>query len=227
MKKILLFSFSLLIIFTISCKKEPTEVESYPPVLSNLSAYPASLNPGESTMITAEVSEFNGDKILYSWEADYGTPSLLDSSPSTSFTWTSPDTPGTYFINCTVSDKDGSRSGCILIPVGDTIRLNYNISTINPLPANSKMILSTIIRKNTNFTNNEDFSWSTTQDFTKVIDSNGRVEFRFINKSIPGIGGIIISKTTFNDGITNFSGNSLESTILAGRTIDTNVFLGY
>ena len=213
--------------FIVSCKKEPTELNSYPPVLSNLSADPSALNPGESTLITAEASDLNGDKILYSWKADHGKPSLLDSSMSSVFTWTSPDTPGTYFINCTVSDVDGSKSGYILIPVGDTIRIKIYVKTNNPLPSNSKVILLARVKKNVNFTNDENFTWSITQSFEKVIDSNGIAEFRFINKSVPEAGGIIISKTKFNDGFTDFRESTDEYTVLTGQTKATEYFINY
>ena len=227
MKRILIFSISLLIMFIVSCKKEPTELNSYPPVLSNLSANPSALNPGESTLITAEASDSNGDKLTFSWETNHGEPLIQESSESTTFTWTSPDTPGTYFINCTVSDGEGSKSGYILIPVGDTIRVNVYVMTVNPLPEGSKVILLARVKKNVNFTNDENFTWSMTQSFEEVIDSNGTAEFRFINKSIPDIGGIVISKITFNDGSTDIYESPNEYTVLTGQTKATEYFINY
>ncbi|MFC1726755.1 hypothetical protein ACFL4T_14120, partial [candidate division KSB1 bacterium] len=217
------FVFCIFLIFAANCSKNSTDSENFAPTLSNLSANRPALNPGESTVITAEAVDGNGDAMTFSWSAEYGDPLFSEPSSNRSFTWTSPDSPGTYFVNCTVSDGEKSKTGYLLIPVGDTIRIFYNINSTNPLPPESKLILEVKLKKIFSFTLDENFDWELSQTVQSTIDSNGDAEFEFINRSVPTIGGIMVSKFTVNDGLWDVYENTQERIINTG--VGLNVWL--
>ena len=228
MKNTIYTVFCILLLISQNCSKNSTGSDNFAPTLSNLSANPPAVNPGESTVITAQAVDGNGDAMTFSWSAEHGTPQFTEFSSSRNFTWTSPDSPGTYFVNCTVSDGEKSKTGYLLIPVGDTVRVWRNITTTNnPLPPGSKMILDIKFKKNVNFTLDENFDWETTQTVESMIESNGDVEFEFINRSVPAIGGILVSKETINDGIMDVTGHTHEYKIKTGDKSRANWQIAY
>ena len=193
--------FILFVIFCISACKNSTKTEYTEPDLINIYANPRAVNPGESAVIRAVAADDDGDELKYTWSTDHGSPLSVDNSRSSSFTWTSPDSAGSYFISCTVTDGRESKMGAVLIPVGDTIRLRISIHTIDPLPASSKVTMETELNRTYYFPGEFYDNSEELQTDEAAIDSTGCFNFLFINKSVPSIGGILVKKFTFNDGL--------------------------
>ena len=137
---------------------EPEPI-NHPPVISNLSADPSSININQSSTITCIATDQDGDILTYNWSKTGGT---ITGSGFT-ITWTAPATAGTYTITCTVSDSNGgqdSESVSIIVndlgsvPSVSAIAITYHLfrgkeqSIINKLVKEDKIHRSnpTIIR---------------------------------------------------------------------------------
>lgn len=85
------------------------------PEILSLKANPGKIDISESTTISCEVYEENGDELTYVWAANDG----VISGSGDEIQWTSPATTGDYQISCKVSDIDGQTSDSFLIMVRD------------------------------------------------------------------------------------------------------------
>jgi hypothetical protein len=74
------------------------------PIISSLTATPSSVKIGETSTITCNASDPDGDNLTYTWTMTGGS---ISGSGST-VTWTAPSTAGTYTVTCNVSDGKGS-----------------------------------------------------------------------------------------------------------------------
>ncbi len=74
-----------------------------PPEILNLTASPGKINLGGSSVIKCSAADSNNDKLTYNW---YSTTGTINGSDST-ITWTAPNSQGTYYIICNVSDGNG------------------------------------------------------------------------------------------------------------------------
>src|SRR5438552_2401870 len=102
-----------------ACRKYTTQPIYRRPVISSVVAFPTTLGPGDSTMITVTASDPNGDALVYDWEAFNGlfTPGTQDNflfstrSPSRVFyrSVTLPYTVDTAFVICSVRDQRGGE----------------------------------------------------------------------------------------------------------------------
>ncbi len=78
-----------------------------PPIISSILAEPHTIFLGKNSVITAAVSDPDGDSLTYSWSAAEGTISGADDEDPEVITWTAPGVGGTYNIVLTVSDGVG------------------------------------------------------------------------------------------------------------------------
>lgn len=71
------------------------------PIIGSVTADPTSTYPGETSDITCNASDEDGDVITYNWTAEDGD---LSSTTSSAVVWTAPDDTGTYTITVVVTD---------------------------------------------------------------------------------------------------------------------------
>lgn len=85
-----------------------TVVESinHSPEILDLKALRTVVLPGNSTVISCKASDPDGDDLVYSWWADSGTITGIDSTA----VWYAPQELGYYYIHCQVSDSRGGMA---------------------------------------------------------------------------------------------------------------------
>gem|GEM_PF-1991651 len=83
-----------------------TAGQNHAPVISSLTADPASISTGAVTTITCAASDPDSDPLTYNWSAASGTIS----GSGAQVTWTAPASSSTYTIFCTVSDGNGGSA---------------------------------------------------------------------------------------------------------------------
>ncbi|MBA7548750.1 hypothetical protein ES705_41216 [subsurface metagenome] len=83
-------------------------LENQPPVISNLSANPPSVNVNQPTTITCIASDPDGDPLTYKWTVNAGSFEGSTSGPSV--TWRAPSSTDIYIVvGCEVSDGKGGE----------------------------------------------------------------------------------------------------------------------
>jgi len=97
---ILIFAF-----FVIFRCSNTSESENNPPVISSLTADPDSLGFNQTSIITCDASDPDGDILQYAWSADSG---IITGSGST-VSWLSPNSSGQFVVSCEVDDGKGSK----------------------------------------------------------------------------------------------------------------------
>jgi hypothetical protein len=111
-----LFAFGMLLACLLalsSCGDDNGTDPQNPPSISSLSADPDTLNRGESSTITCVAQDSDNDVLNYDWSASGGTIN----GTGDIVTWVSPDTAGTYSVECKVSDDDGIDSATVDVVV--------------------------------------------------------------------------------------------------------------
>jgi hypothetical protein len=107
--------------------------ENHPPVISNLSADPPSVDIDQTTTITCFASDPDGDPLTYHWTKNGGA--FVGSTSGLSVTWRAPSTEGNYTVECEVSDgKGGEDSESINIIVTESEEPGgiYDLRDIGP-----------------------------------------------------------------------------------------------
>ncbi len=113
----------------VGCRKSVTVPIYRRPVISSVVAFPTSLGPGDSTLITVNATDPDGDSLVYDWEAvngllikgDVYVDGLVYNTHDNSrifyrsTTWPYPN--DTAYVWCTVRDRTGgSDSRRVFIP---------------------------------------------------------------------------------------------------------------
>jgi hypothetical protein len=102
----------------------PTQEANLAPVISKVTANPASVVQGNSTTITCVAADPDDDPLTYTWTASDGTVNGTGSQ----VTWVSPKKPGDFNIGVTVNDNRGSQTtGSVTVTVSPptkTVTLN-------------------------------------------------------------------------------------------------------
>lgn len=80
------------------------ENENHPPVISDLTANPSSVDIGQTTTINCSASDPDGDPLTYHWTKNGGA--FVGSTSGPSVTWRAPSIPGTYRAYCEVTDGE-------------------------------------------------------------------------------------------------------------------------
>ncbi len=95
-------------LFSSACGEEP-EIQipvNQGPVILSISGNPASVTPGDSSIITCVASDPDGDSLSYNWSTTGGSLS----GTGDVVTWTAPEVAGTYSISVTVDDGRGATA---------------------------------------------------------------------------------------------------------------------
>ncbi len=93
-----------------------------PPEIIKFTALPGKLKLGETSNIICFAADSNNDALTYTWSSSAGLITGSDSS----IAWTSPNTQGTYYVVCNVSDGHG---GVAVDSVGLEVRDLSNYPT--------------------------------------------------------------------------------------------------
>jgi hypothetical protein len=103
------------------------------PVVNSVTAEPAELQPEETSTITCDASDPDGDELSYTWSASGGTIS----GAGRIVTWKAPAVTGEFLITATVDDgKGGTAEGICRIVVG----IPATTAILTPLPGESGSI---------------------------------------------------------------------------------------
>lgn len=106
----------------------PTQEANLAPVISKVTANPASVVQGNSTTITCVAADPDDDPLTYTWTASDGTVTGTGSQ----VTWVSPKKPGDFIIGVTVNDNRGSQTtGSVTV----SILAPTKTVTLNPIPS--------------------------------------------------------------------------------------------
>lgn len=116
--------------------EDEESTQNHPPVISDLTSNPSSVDISQTTTITCSASDPDGDPLTYHWTKNGGV--FVGSTSGSSVTWRAPSTPGTYRVYCEVSDGEGgedSNSANIIVTESDEDKIrsvcNKLISALN------------------------------------------------------------------------------------------------
>jgi len=86
-----------------------------PPVINWIKAVPGKIDLGAVSVISANVTDPDGDAVSYSFSAEYGDLTTVNNKT----TWTAPSVPGNYYIRCTADDSKSQVTDSIAVAVRD------------------------------------------------------------------------------------------------------------
>jgi len=95
------------------------EESFHSPIILELTAEPSSINLNETSRITCDAMDEDGDNLEYSWSKTDGTFEDNTSPIWPNITWRAPSIEGNYTITCEVSDGKKSDSEQVVISVVD------------------------------------------------------------------------------------------------------------
>ncbi|HDL15011.1 MAG TPA: hypothetical protein ENH28_02465, partial [Euryarchaeota archaeon] len=122
----------------------PTQNQA--PAISSVTANPSSVNTGDTSTVTCNASDSDGDALTYIWTRTGGNISGSGSVVS----WTAPSIEGTYKVTCNVSDdKDGTASRKVNIAVNPVN--TPTVASVTPNSGTQGQSLNVAI-EGTNFT---------------------------------------------------------------------------
>jgi peptidoglycan-associated lipoprotein len=116
----------------------PAPAPNRPPTFNGpIQANPPTLEPGQSTNLSAPATDPDGDIILYTWSAPAGTFSLQTGMNTM---WTAPNQEGNYPLTVTANDgRGGMATNSITIPVMrrapivfEDVHFDFDRSTLRP-----------------------------------------------------------------------------------------------
>jgi hypothetical protein len=103
----------------------PPAPTNHTPVISSIIANPENIGLGDSSVITCNATDQDGDSLNYTWTKTGGT---ITGSGKT-ITWTAPATADTYTVTCTVDDGKGKQdSESVNIDVSDGVTGVYAVA---------------------------------------------------------------------------------------------------
>jgi hypothetical protein len=107
---------SLMFLVWIGCKGLGQDDDAQRPIIDRLTASPASLKVGDTTVVTAEARDPQGEDLVYVWTKEDGT--FIGDLTGPVVQWKAPVTPGTYDVLLRVtneSNKSASRTLAIIV----------------------------------------------------------------------------------------------------------------
>jgi len=160
--------------------------ENLAPVISKLTADPASVVSGGSTVITCTATDANGDDLTYTWTKTGGTITGTGSS----ITWTAPNNTSTYTITCTVSDGQLNDAALIQITVtsldpGSVWRIITQSYTCPSYPADNSTTSFTYDQYNRLVTGTDVSSYYTDLSTLYYADNVTKLPYRLTTEAAP------------------------------------------
>ena len=116
----------------------PAPPPNRPPVFNGpIQANPPTLEPGQTTNLSAPATDPDGDTITYTWSAQAGT---YNSQNGMNTQWTAPNQEGNYPLTVTANDgRGGTAQNMITIPVMrrapitfEDVHFDFDKSTLRP-----------------------------------------------------------------------------------------------
>lgn len=153
---------------------------NHAPVITSLTANPASVSAGVATTITCTASDTDNDILTYNWGAASGTIS----GSGAQVIWTAPISSSTYLISCTVSDgKGGSAQQSVNVAVSVPHWEIETVDSVGSVGSNNSIALDTNNYPHISYldvTNNDlkYAKWTGSSWSTQTIDSVGLVGWR-------------------------------------------------
>jgi hypothetical protein len=92
------------------------------PVIEKISASPRKIDLGETSSLSCQAMDPDGDTLSYSWYSEFGV--LIDSGATA--TWMAPMIAGNYYITCQVTDGNGGEA---IDSIGIVVRDFSNVQT--------------------------------------------------------------------------------------------------
>ncbi len=93
----------------------PAPPANRPPQVSGIQCDPCVVRPGETSRLTVQATDPDGDPLRYRWTAPQGTFSPTDAAQTT---WTAPNQPGTVVVTAAVEDgRGGQTTGSLTLQV--------------------------------------------------------------------------------------------------------------
>lgn len=137
MKKTLILGILIATVLFMVCSKNE------PPVINSITANPDSVTPGQSTTLSADAEDPDGDVLTYTWATSSGN---LSSTSGQSVDWTAPSDTGSYTINLVVEDEqeasDEASKTIRVYPIADTQAPTVSIT----YPANNDTVQVPVVR---------------------------------------------------------------------------------
>ncbi len=99
-------------------------VDNHAPVIQSLTAHPATLDVGETSTLSCQASDADGDSLIYLWHAEQG---VITGSGDT-VNWTAPAAQGYYTIRCLVQDSNGAAAEASLFVVVGKLVAYYSFT---------------------------------------------------------------------------------------------------
>ena len=195
--------------------------ENHPPVISDLSANPPSVDINQTTTITCIASDLDGDTLTYYWTKTGGT--FEGSTTSSSITWRAPSTEGNYTVECEVSDGEGgegSESVNIIVTESENPENGSNDEIIFDISCNPIEIYSNFkVSCNPRNQLSDDLTWTWEIPYlwNESITYN---EIDYIWGNVLGYACTFTIYCTIDDGINEYSG-SLEVEVVNTHEDDT------
>jgi peptidoglycan-associated lipoprotein len=116
----------------------PPPPANRPPTFNGpIQANPPTLEPGQSTNLSAPATDPDGDTITYTWSAQAGT---FNTQNGMNTVWTAPNQEGNYPLTVTANDgRGGSATATTTIPVMrrqvitfDDVHFDFDMSSLRP-----------------------------------------------------------------------------------------------
>lgn len=106
------------------CKKE-----NQAPLIQSTTAHPPTIKTGETTQLTCNAIDPDGDQLTYSWSSSNG--SFPIGKNENSISWKAPDEPGDNTISVKVNDGKDETSSSVKIVVEANPKLSVSATSIN------------------------------------------------------------------------------------------------
>jgi Bacterial Ig domain len=101
-----LFFLLMIVLLLTTCSDNPTNNNNNNPQILSLIANPDTISTSESSALTCNASDKDGDGLTFVW----GTKSGSINGSGNNVAWLSPDILGTYYVTCKVLDGNGGEA---------------------------------------------------------------------------------------------------------------------
>lgn len=120
MKNTVAYLWLVVIATFASCKLGPDGNDAERPIIDRLTANPTSLQVNDTTTVTAEARDPQGESLTYVWTKEAGT--FIDADLTTNVVhWKAPSTTGNFDVTLRVTNESGkSATRTVAIPVTQT-----------------------------------------------------------------------------------------------------------